>query len=369
MEVLVPLVNALKTSSADRRDFLTGRLLQQIAAEAALRAGESGTGSTPTRGPTLLLQTTAMACHFDVILNPDGPPQQVEAASAALDLVHELEQVLTVYRPDAELATINRVAPHRPIEVTGDLFDLLVEARNLVAKTDGGFDPTTGPLIAAWRLARDSGRLPTESELAAARALSGMEQITFDAAARTLQYAQPGVELNLGAIGKGYAVDRAGALLTSRGIDHWLVHGGKSSVLAKGDHAGCGGWPVGLRDPLIPQQAWGTILLKNQALGTSGTAAQGFRLGGRRFGHILDPRTGWPVEGMLSVSVLTERAALADALSTAFFVLGVEKTRHLCDNSTDVGVLLFTQTSGTDAVEATEINIPQEILFPTRPLA
>lgn len=311
--------------SADRRDFLTGRLAQQIAAEAALRSTDSPSTETPTRGPVLLLQTTAMACHFDVILNPDGPARQVEAASEALDLVHQLEAMMTIYRPEAELAIINQTAALEPVEVSGELLDLLIEVRDLVAKTEGAFDPTTGPLIAVWRTARKEGRLPSTAELEAARQLTGMDQIQLDVASKTVRYRQPGVELNLGAIGKGYAVDCAGRHLSSRGIDHWLVHGGKSSVLAAGDHAGHGGWPVGLRDPLLPQHSWGTILLKNQALGTSGTAAQGFRVGGRRYGHILDPRTGWPVENVLSVSVLTARAALADALSTAFSCWGSKR--------------------------------------------
>ncbi|MCA9072169.1 MAG: FAD:protein FMN transferase, partial [Planctomycetaceae bacterium] len=170
-------------------------------------------------------------------------------------------------------------------------------------------------------------------------------------------------ELNLGGIGKGYALDRAGQFLSESGLDHWLFSGGFSSLLARGQHRQLGGWPVGIRNPLFPDQLMGTILLKNQALSTSGSGVQSFRHDGKRYGHILDPRTGWPSEGMLSVTVLAPTAAEADALSTAFFVLGLEKAKEYCDNHRNVSSLLLPPPHRGRRLTPINCGIPDDVLF------
>jgi thiamine biosynthesis lipoprotein len=178
----------------------------------------------------------------------------------------------------------------------------------------------------------------------------------------TISFARPGVELNLGSIGKGYALDRAAEILTEHELTEWLLQGGHSSVIARGEHNGLPGWPVGLRNPLLPQRRLGTILLRDQALATSGTAVQHFRFEGQRYGHIIDPRTGWPVENMLSVTVLAPTAAEADALSTAFFVGGVELAERYCHNHPAVSALLIPPPRG-QRLEPICIRIPADMLF------
>ena len=351
---------------SNRRDFLTGRaiapeferaqnkLADQIAAAARV---------PPSRGPTLLLRTVAMACDFDVMLNPDGPALQVEAASEALELVHQLEQLLSVYREDAHLATINRTAVDSPVEVDTELYALLRRGEQIRADTLGAFDPAAGALVSLWRRCRHESRIPTSGEIEAARVVTGLDHVGFDDANRTVRFDGCGVEFNLGAIGKGHAVDRAGELLIERGVSNWLVHGGRSSVRAQGTHAGHDGWPVGLRNPLLPDKPFATLLLKDAALSTSGTAVQWFRHDGKRYGHILDPRTGWPVATMLSVSVIAPDAALADALSTAFFVLGVENALRCCDNFPLVGAIFFPPPKQGQRLEPVLHNVAANRLF------
>ncbi|MCH7988965.1 MAG: FAD:protein FMN transferase, partial [Planctomycetes bacterium] len=157
--------------------------------------------------------------------------------------------------------------------------------------------------------------------------------------------------------------DRGGELLVEDGLQDWLFHGGHSSILARGDHNGCGGWPVGIRNPLFPKQRLATILLKDCALSSSGSGVQHFRHAGKRYGHILDPRTGRPVEGMLSVTVLAPTAAEADALSTAFFVIGVEKTLKHCDNRDDISVLLIPPPRRGRTLEPVVCGMPDGVLF------
>lgn len=352
-------------SPSNRRDFLTGRAIQSEweRAQNKLSNGIAEPRAAPSRGPTLLLRTVAMACDFDVMLNPDGPDFQIETASESLELVHRLEQLLSVYRDDAHLATINRAAADSPAEVEAELYSLLRRGEQICAGTAAAFDPAAGALISLWRRCRQENRIPTLNEIDAARAVTGLHRVRFDDVNRTVQFDAAGVELNLGAIGKGHAVDRAGEHLVQRGVSNWLVHGGRSSVRARGTHAELDGWPVGLRNPLLPDKPFGTLLLKDAALSTSGTAVQWFRHEGKRYGHILDPRTGWPVESMLSVSVIAPDAALADALSTAFFVLGVEKACDCCDNFPSVGAIFFPPPKQGQVLEPVLHNVPEGRLF------
>ena len=353
-------------SPSNRRDFLTGRAIQSEWERAQNKLADQIVAArvAPSRGPTLLLRAVAMACDFDVMLNPDGPAFQVEAASESLELVQQLERLLSVYRDDAHLATINRTAADAPVEVDAEVYSLLRRSQQVCADTLGAFDPAAGALVSLWRRCRQENRVPTTDEIEAARAVAGLRHVSFDDANRTVRFDGRGVEFNLGAIGKGYAVDRAGEHLLEQGVSNWLVHGGRSSVRAQGTHAGHDGWPVGLRNPLLPDKPFATLLLKDAALSTSGTAVQWFRNEGKRFGHILDPRTGWPVETMLSVSVIAPDAALADALSTAFFVLGVENALRCCDNFASVGAIFFPPPKQGRSLDPILHNVPADrVLF------
>lgn len=347
-----------------RRDFLTGRAIRSELERAGQGLADSLAGApVPSRGPTLLLRTVAMACDFDIMLNPDGPPDQLQVASDVLEQVHPLEQLMSVYRDDAGLAIVNRLASEGPAPVDRELLSLLVRARTISEQTGGAFDPASGALVTLWRQCRQAGRIPTDSQIATSLEQCGIEHVALDESESSVQFDRPGVELNLGAIGKGYAVDRLGAALVEGGLDDWFVHGGRSSVLAHGQHAGLDGWPVGLRNPMLPDKPFATLLLRDQALGTSGTAVQWFRHEGKRYGHILDPRSGWPVESMMSVSVIAPDAALADALSTAFFVLGVENAIQCCDNFPQVGVIFFPPPKQGRSLEPVFHNVPADRVF------
>jgi thiamine biosynthesis lipoprotein len=335
-------------SSATRRDLLTGAALQRWIAASQQRLAElaSHDPQEPTSGPTVHLTHTAMACDFDVILNP-GPAAQLEAASTALDLVDRLEDQLSVYRPTSELSRLNATAADGPVVVESQLFDLLMQADSLAAETGGAFDATSGPLVRLWRECRAAGRVPTREEVAAARARVGRGHVEFDPESESIRFLQPGVEFNLGSIGKGYAIDRCAQVLADEGVRDVLIHGGTSSVRAMGRHASGPGWPVGLRNPLFPDRRWGMVRLCDRSMSTTGSGVQSFRVEGRRYGHVLDPRNGWPVEGMLSCTVLAPTAALADALSTAFFVLGVENASQYCHNRREItAIVIPAPTSG-----------------------
>jgi thiamine biosynthesis lipoprotein len=307
---------------------------------------EEASGGPATRATQFVVQfgRPAMACEFQVTLNAGDEAQAAEPAVEALDLVEQLEDQLTVYRDHSEVSQLNRRAADAPVAVESRLFSLLQVALDLHAWTDGALDITTGPLTKAWGFYRRQGRLPGTEEVERALRHVGSRWLTLNAAGQTVRFACPGLELNLGAIGKGYALDRCAALLRSRGVENFLLHGGQSSVLAAGTRRGSGvaGWQVGVRHPLRPRSRLAEFTLHARALGTSGSGVQFFHHQGRRYGHILDPRTGYPAEGVLAATALAPDAASADALSTAFYVMGVDQTRQFCQAHPEFAALLVT---------------------------
>jgi FAD:protein FMN transferase len=273
---------------------------------------------------TIVVGREAMGCRFEVVFNAGEVAEATELGCEALDLVDAIEDRISIYRPASELAAVNAVAGNWA-SVSPDTFALLEEARRLHEATAGGFDIAAGPLVRAWGFLERRGQTPNPEELTAALAASGMRQLELDSESRRVRLAVAGGELNPGAIGKGWAIDRAIAGLERAGVPSVLVHGGQSSVRAIGTQGSIAtgrGWKVGLRHPLRAGRRLATITLADRALGTSGSGTQFFVERGRRLGHILDPRTGLPAEGVISATVLAPSAAEADALATALYVLG-----------------------------------------------
>ncbi len=270
-------------------------------------------------------------------------PGAVELASRSLDILDDLEAQMTVYRDDSEISRINANAHIAPVEVEPKLFELIEHAVELSHLTGGAYDITSGALSLAWGFTRGPKRVPSSEALAEARACSGFQHLILNHSDRTILFDRPGIVLNLGSIGKGYAIDQAIDVVKK----HWwptsaLLHGGHSSVYALGsppDQFG-GRWQVALRNPFDLEQPLGTIHLRNRGIGTSGDLFQRFVHEGRLFGHILDPRTGEPAaSGLAAVTVLAPTAAEADALSTAVSLLGPEETRKILADRPEIGVI------------------------------
>jgi thiamine biosynthesis lipoprotein len=236
-------------------------------------------------------------------------------------------------------------------------------ARRDLEREGGAFDITSGPLTRVWGFNRRTGAVPTAHELAAAIEHVGSQQLELDATRRTVRFLADGMELNLGAIGKGYALDCAAAALQADGVHDFLWHGGQSSVLARGSRCvsgdAKGGWSVGLNNPLGGAARLAEVFLRDRALATSGSSQQFFRHRGKRYGHILDPRTGWPAEGVFSATVRAT-AAEADALSTAFYVLGVETALEYCRSHAAIAALLLVPSRDGSAVELATAGLRDE---------
>jgi thiamine biosynthesis lipoprotein len=311
---------------------------------------------------TLVVGREAMACRFEIVFNAGEVPDDTAIAFDCLDLVDAIESQITVYRDTSELAHLNAHAAEGWQPVEPDLFALLLAARELHERTAGGFDMAAGPLVRTWGFLRRQGRTPTPAELAEARAATGMQWVELDEAGSRVRFTRPGVELNPGAIGKGWAIDRVMDRLRECAVPSALVHGGASSVRAIGGQRsmlpGRRGWPVGVRHPLRPNRRLATVQLADRALGTSGSGTQFFIERGRRLGHILDPRTGLPAEGALSATVVAPTAAEADSLSTALYVLGPAGLARLAPSGGPVGAILVVPGEASGAVRVLTSNLP-----------
>jgi thiamine biosynthesis lipoprotein len=300
-----------------------------------------------SEGFWLHLSRTAMACKFEITL-PSELQDRLDVAQAALAAIEGLEQQLSIFRDSSELSAINREAAAGPVPVEERLFQLLVHCQHIHALTEGAFDITSTPLSQVWGFLKREGRLPSAEEIALALARVGMQHVALDAAARTVQFLRPGMSLNLGSIGKGYALDRVAAQMRVDGLDTALLTAGASSVLALGDGPDGTGYLVGLRDPFDHDRRLGSVRLRNGALGVSGTGEQNFVVDGRRYGHILDARTGWPVVDRAYVAVVAPTAAAADALATACFVGGRATAEAYVARHEEVSVLMIDMPTGPD---------------------
>ncbi len=362
--------------TSNRRDFLQGRAAVNAIAGAIDRMlpGEEPAGSAPgdanlaagiPEAPERYLvqySRPAMACEFSVFLNAGQYDDGANAALAALDAVEYWEERLSVYRETSDISVVNRTATDNEVRLEPRLYTLLALAAKLSAETGGAFDITAGPLVKAWGFYKRAGTIPSDEELSAALARVGSQRLILDKATRTIRFAVPGMELNLGAIGKGYALDHAGGMLALCGVGDFLLHGGQSSVLAHGNQAGAStrGWSVGLRDPLRPERRLAEVYLHNRALATSGATHQFFRHEGKRYGHILDPRTGRPAEGVFSSTVIAPTAAEADAQSTAFYALGPVAAAEYCQRRPEVGMVLLCPGKGGSSVDVVTAGLGAE---------
>jgi thiamine biosynthesis lipoprotein len=315
-----------------RRAWITGEALREEIAARQDHVAEAASSLFPDSPGAVALSAVAMACDIEAFA-PSGPDAPVGALSRALDAVAAVEARISVYRDDTELVRVNHAAQADWVTADPDVFAWLEQAHRFAVELDGAFDPTTGPLVALWRTCRRELRLPTEAELAAARELVGIHKVQWDLERRAIRFDRPGMSLNLNALGKGAALDEAATGLLTENVPAFCLHAGHSSVLARGSaegDQGPPGWTIAVNNPLMAHHRLARLRLVDAAMSTSGNGVQHFTVGGRRYGHLLDPRTGWPVDGFLSVSVVAPTAAEAEALSTAFFVLGVEKARRYC---------------------------------------
>ena len=276
------------------------------------------------KADTLRLESSvvAMGSAFSVAVYGDDRARMEGAVEAAFEEARRLDQMLSNYKPESELSAVNRLAAERPVEVSQELFDLLSACLEYSRGSQGAFDITVGPLMKIWGFYKGTGRLPHRAEVRDALERVGYGNILLDKANRTVRFRRPGVELDPGGIGKGYAVDRMVGVLKQSGIDAALVSASGSSIYGLGAPPGEKGWRVHIRDPKDDNKSVAEVYLKDESMSTSGNYEKFFRAEGRVYSHIMDPRTGWPAQGVLSVSAVAPRTLDSEAWTKPLFVNG-----------------------------------------------
>jgi thiamine biosynthesis lipoprotein len=277
----------------------------------------------PARLARLELTEEAMGSSFTLVLfGPDRPGLEA-AAAAAFAEAHRLDRLLSNYLADSEWSAMNREAASRPVRVTPELFALLSACLDYSRMSDGAFDITVGPLIKVWGFYRGEGDPPRPNEINDALKRVGYRHVQLDPSSGTVRFARPGMDLDPGGIGKGYAVDRMIEVLKQAGVRIALVSASGSSIYGLGAPPGePQGWPVTIRTPRDPSAAAAHVVLRNLSLSTSGSYEKFFWAEGRTYSHIIDPRTGYPAQGTAAVSVLAPRTIDSEAWTKPFFING-----------------------------------------------
>ena len=342
---------------SNRREFLKGRSLVQAARQAIdnfeFNVPDLSIDVAETKQAAYLesYEKKAMACTWELMFNMQQYRASGLAAAKAMQLIDDLESQLTIYDEDSEVSELNLNAASEPFAVATNLFELLQRAKSIYESTGGAFDITAGQLSSVWGFDQRKGSVPDEKTLKKALDSIGMQHLKLDANSSSVSFAVPNLKVNLGGIGKGYAIDCVAAGIRDHGIKDFVLHGGQSSVIAAGSQKdiqseSATGWPVGLSHPLQPDRRLAEFFLRDAALGTSGTARQGFFHKGKRYGHIIHPKTGWPTDHLLSTTVISSSAELSDALATAFFVMPIQEIEVFCREHTDVRAVLVSEAVG-----------------------
>jgi thiamine biosynthesis lipoprotein len=295
-----------------------------------------------------------MGTRFKIIVYAPDEATANKASQAAFARIAELDGIMSDYRPSSELMQLCKKAGGDPVKVSDDLFRVLTQAQAVSELSGGAFDVTVGPVVRLWRRARKVKEMPDDRELAAALALVGYRNIRLDPKAQTVQLLKAGVQLDLGGIAKGYAGDAAQEVLKKHGVTRALVAAG-GDIVVSDPPPDARAWKIGiapLEDPDAEPKHY--LLLKNAAVSTSGDAEQFVEIGGKRYSHIVDPRTGLGVVGRMSVTVVARRGLDSDPLTKIAAVLGPEKGLPLIEKWEGASAFMVRKTDKGEEVSVSK---------------
>lgn len=290
-----------------------------------------GSPGAPGSGPAVAHYRgshASMGTTYRIQLYGAGREDLGLVAESAFDEVDRIDRLMSVYKRNSAVSFINRRAGREPVRVAPELFDFLQRCLAFSRQSQGAFDVTVQPLMRAWGFFGGEGRLPSETELRKVLRRVGYRKLSLDPGRRTVRFGRDGMALDLGGIAKGYAVDRVVSLLREYRIESALVSAGGSTVFGLGAPPGKTAWKIKVRDPAFPrdpQRSALTVALENRCLSVSGSYENSFSVEGVTHSHIMDPRSGRPVQGVLSVAVVAGSGMEGDALDNALFVMGPEK--------------------------------------------
>jgi thiamine biosynthesis lipoprotein len=271
--------------------------------------------------------TDAMGATFTVVLYDSDQASMNQAMDAAFEEAHRLDALLSNYRPASEWSRINREAGAHAVAVSPELFRLLSDCIQYSRESEGSFDVTVGPLMRAWGFSGGGRHVPPSEQIREALELVGYPHVQLNARKRTVRFDRPGVEIDPGGMGKGYAVERMVEILRARGFRNALVAASGSSIFGLGNPPEePRGWPISIADPWDHRKNAAEVFLKDVSLSTSGSYEKSFLAGGHRYSHIMDPRRGVPAESAVQVTVIAPRAIDSEVWAKPYFIEGAAWT-------------------------------------------
>lgn len=282
-----------------------------------------------------------MACLYTIDAYTEDSEKLPSILDQAFDEVDRIDRLMSHYKADSPLSRINRDAAASPVAVEPELYDFIAEAIRHSRDSDGAFDITVGPLMKVWGFFRGEGRFPSDRDVEAVRPLIGWQHVIMDPGQRTIRFDRPGMELDLGGIAKGYAVDRVVKILRAAHVSAALISAGGSTIYGLGAPPNRTAWTVSIQDPVDSAKVARDVALRDRALSVAGSSEKSFEVDGVRYSHIMDPRTGRPVQGVLTVAVIARTGTEGDALDDALFVLGPVRSRKYLKRLDDVEMFLF----------------------------
>ncbi|MDB4993288.1 MAG: thiamine biosynthesis lipoprotein ApbE [Myxococcaceae bacterium] len=321
------------TSSAPTASTLLTTPLATSAASTAPFEPEKVTGEAKAMGTHL-----AYAAYTTRTIDAAAMRRAFDRATAE---IQRIEALMTTWRPDSDLSRVNDAAPSTAIKVAPETFDVVAEALHTSAISEGTFDITFETLHGLWKFDEDLDPHPPDAaRIKAKLPLVGYKHVKLDAAARTIALDTAGTKISLGGIAKGYAVDRAAKVLADAGLESFYVQAG-GDLYARGKKPDGNDWSAGVRDPRGPEGSYFALLpLADHAFSTAGDYERSYITGGKRYHHIIDPRTGWPATASRSVTIWAPTAFVADAIDDAVFILGPKKGLELVESIDGVGAVI-----------------------------
>jgi thiamine biosynthesis lipoprotein len=331
-------------------------------ASLVLLSGCGGKSATTAPSSNLYKATKEMMGTFvtiTVVATDAEQPKAQQAVANAFDRMRRIEDLMSIHRDDTELAHVNREAFAAPVRVSDDTYEVIRASIQFAKDTEGAFDITVGPLVKLWEEAGKTGKLPADAEIKEALTRVGaVDKLKLDDKEKTVRFMVRDMSIDLGGIAKGYAVDKAIEVLRAEGMNNAVVQAG-GQVTAIGRNADGKKWLVDVRNFFRANGHFERLELENMDVATSGDYERFVTIDGRRYSHIIDPRTGRPVEGASSVSIIAKDGATADAWSTAASVLGFNKATELLrknDRYKDCQLLFAGCTQGFSDYLAPENN-------------
>ena len=264
-----------------------------------------------------------MGSRFDITVVANTESESNTYIDLAINEIQRIEKLISSWDANSETSAINKNAGIKPVKVSRELFSLIRRALRISEITDGAFDISYASMDRIWHFDGSMKAMPSEETIAASVALVGYQNIVLDRAASTVFLKKKGMKIGFGAIGKGYAADKAKSLLMDKGVSAGIINA-SGDMNTWGKQPDGSNWKVAVTNPMDKDKAFALLSLNNGAVVTSGDYEKYVNFNGIRYAHIIDPRTGYPAHGIISATVFAPMAEMADALATSVFVLGID---------------------------------------------